>query len=145
MKTKTLKTLGALVMMTALLGLLTACSTATPAAQNAPAATAAETAATAAEAAATAAVAAEATATPEATGLKVFDAAELAKYDGQNGNPAYVAVDGKVYDVTNVPQWRGGSHAGGTVKAGLDQTEALKRSPHGAKNLEGLPIVGLYQ
>ncbi len=141
MKQKMMRTLVVFVMLTALLGLLTACTAPAPTSQTAPAATEAETAA----AAASTAVAAASTAAPDAAALKVFDAAELAKYDGQNGNPAYVAVDGKVYDVTNVPQWRGGSHAGGSVKAGLDQTEALGRSPHGAKNLEGLPVVGLYQ
>lgn len=131
MMKKTFKTLGTLLMMAAALALLTACNTA------ATVSPAVDSAATAAPAAATAA--------PDAAALKVFDAAELAKFDGQNGNPAYVAVDGKVYDVSNVPQWRGGAHAGGSIKAGQDQTEALKRSPHGAKNLEGLPVVGLYQ
>ncbi|NLI21930.1 MAG: cytochrome B5 [Clostridiales bacterium] len=82
---------------------------------------------------------------PGATEPKVFTAAELAKYDGLNGNPAYVAVDGIVYDVSAVPQWSNGSHAGGTLRAGLDQTDALARSPHGAKNLVGLPVVGVYQ
>jgi predicted heme/steroid binding protein len=116
----------ALMAMLAVFTLLTACTAATTAT---PQATAQATAA----------------AVLETVTLKVFDAAELAKYDGQNGNPAYVAVDGKVYDVSNVAAWKGGVHAGGTVKAGLDQTEALARSPHGAKNLEGLPIVGIYQ
>ena len=32
---------------------------------------------------------------------KTFTLAQLAQYDGQNGQPAYVAVDGVVYDVTN--------------------------------------------
>ena len=102
---------------------------------------------------ATATQAPTATAVPTATvaaaadkaALKVFDATELAKYDGKNGNLAYVAVDGTVYDVTNVAAWRDGAHAGGSLTAGADQTEALKRSPHGAKNLEGLPVVGTYQ
>lgn len=122
----------ALMAVLATFGLLTACATPAPATP--------QTTAQATDAAP------QATATAvETVTLKVFDAAELAKFDGQNGNPAYVAVDGKVYDVSNVAAWRGGVHAGGTVRAGLDQTEALGRSPHGAKNLEGLPIVGIYQ
>ena len=130
------------------LALLTACTagTTTPSAAPADTAAAQATAAPAADVA-TAQPAADATtaAPAETVALTVYTAETLAKFDGQNGNPAYVAVDGKVYDVSAVPQWRNGSHAGGSVKAGLDQTEALKRSPHGAKNLENLPIVGLYQ
>lgn len=35
---------------------------------------------------------------------KTFTPNELAKYNGQNGQPAYVAYKGIVYDVSNVPQ-----------------------------------------
>ncbi len=138
MKQSVFKRLAALTVALVALAALTGCAAVLPAATSAPAATDAPAQA-AAQATATAA-AAQAT-----DALKVFDAAELAKYDGQNGNPAYVAVNGTVYDVSNVSAWRGGVHAGGTIHAGQDQTEALKRSPHGAKNLEGLPIVGTYQ
>ncbi len=85
------------------------------------------------------------TATPEVITMKIFDAAELAKYDGKNGNPAYIAVDGKVYDVTDVPQWKDGSHFG-RFQAGADLTEEIKTiSPHGVGKLDSVPIVGLYQ
>ena len=72
---------------------------------------------------------------------KTFTLAELAQFDGQDGNPAYVAVDGIVYDLTNSAAWRNGKHNGFT--AGKDLTEEIKTiSPHGVKNLEGIPIVG---
>lgn len=87
---------------------------------------------------AVATVAAEGTA--EASGQLELTVAELAAYDGKNGNPAYVAVDGVIYDVTNVPQWSGGKHNGNT--AGKDLTEAIKKAPHGTSKLEGLPVVG---
>lgn len=32
--------------------------------------------------------------------MKKFTREELAQYDGKNGNPAYVAYKGKVYDVS---------------------------------------------
>lgn len=35
---------------------------------------------------------------------KTFTTTELAEFDGRNGHPAYVAVKGVVYDVSNVPQ-----------------------------------------
>jgi predicted heme/steroid binding protein len=86
------------------------------------------------------------TAVPTATAaLPVFTAEELAKFDGQNGNPAYIAVDGKVYDVTNVPQWKGGSHFG-RYQAGRDLTVEIKTvSPHGLSKLTGLTVVGTYE
>ena len=89
------------------------------------------------------------TATPTAT-MKAGSAADgtleltldqLKQYDGKNGNPAYVAVDGVLYDVTNVSQWKNGGHNGYT--AGLDLTDAIKNSsPHGTSKLKGVPIVG---
>ena len=41
---------------------------------------------------------------------KTFTTTELAEFDGRNGHPAYVAVKGIVYDVSNVPQWKDGKH-----------------------------------
>jgi predicted heme/steroid binding protein len=73
--------------------------------------------------------------------LKTFTRDELKKYDGQNGNPAYIAVDGKVYDVTSVEPWKGGKHNG--YGAGKDLTEEIKtKSPHGVAKLNGIPVVG---
>ena len=66
---------------------------------------------------------------------------ELSKYDGQDGKSAYIAVDGVIYDVTNVEFWNGGSHNG--YAAGLDLTEEIKNvSPHGVVKLQGLPVIG---
>jgi cytochrome b involved in lipid metabolism len=42
--------------------------------------------------------------------LREFTLEELAQFNGKDGNPAYVAVNGKVYDVTDVPAWRGGEN-----------------------------------
>lgn len=74
---------------------------------------------------------------------RVFTLEELKTYNGQNGNPAYVAVDGIVYDVSNVPQWSNGLHQG--LTAGNDLTEAFYNSPHGASALKDLPIVGTLE
>lgn len=54
---------------------------------------------------------------------KTFTREELKKYDGQNGNPAYVAINNRVYDVTHIPAWQDGTHHGN--KAGLDLTDVL--------------------
>lgn len=80
-------------------------------------------------------------ATAAASGALELTLEELKQYNGKNGNPAYVAVDGIIYDVTNVPAWKNGEHNG--YSAGNDLTDIIKnKSPHGVKNLEGLPIVG---
>lgn len=45
---------------------------------------------------------------------------ELANYNGKDGKPAYVAVNGVVYDVTNNAAWATASHFG--LTAGKDLT-----------------------
>lgn len=72
---------------------------------------------------------------------KSFTKAELQQYNGQNGQPAYVAINGTVYDVSKKAAWVDGHHHGNV--AGHDLTETLMtKSPHGDRVLKGLPIVG---
>ena len=81
-----------------------------------------------------------AAATTDSAGLELT-LAELAQYNGKDGNPAYVAVDGIIYDVTDLPKWKNGEHNGYT--AGQDLTDIIKnKSPHGLAKLEGVPVVG---
>ena len=66
---------------------------------------------------------------------------ELAVYNGKDGSPAYVAVDGVIYDVTNSPKWADGEHNG--YSAGQDLTDIIKeKSPHGVSKLSKVPAVG---
>lgn len=72
---------------------------------------------------------------------KQFTLEELAQYDGSNGKPAYVAVEGIVYDLSNVAAWSGGTHFG--LKAGKDLTNEFN-SHHGViKKLSSIPKVGI--
>jgi len=66
---------------------------------------------------------------------------ELAKYNGQNGSLAYVAVSGVIYDVSNSKEWRNGMHKNG-IKAGVDLTKMIGQSPHGVSVLKNLPVIG---
>ncbi len=129
-------------MMLIVVAALAGCAPAAPAPTAAPTevATAAPTADATTEA--TAEATAEATDAAE-TGAGVLlelTLEELAAYDGKDGRPAYVAIDGTIYDVTDIPAWNNGTHNGNT--AGKDQTEAIKRSPHGQSVLAKLPVVG---
>ena len=82
-------------------------------------------------------------ATAASAAQKIFTKEELAIYNGQNGNPAYVAVSGVVYDVTNVKEWSNGQHHG--LTAGQDLTQQIAGAPHGTSVLAGLPVVGKLQ
>jgi predicted heme/steroid binding protein len=76
---------------------------------------------------------------------RTFTVAELAKFNGQNGQPAYVAVDGVVYDVSNSSFWTGGVHnvCPQNSMAGKDLSEAIKMAPPRMRsNLERFPVVG---
>lgn len=75
---------------------------------------------------------------------RVFTIEELAQYDGSNGKPAYVAVNGIVYDVSLDATWGGGTHFG--LYAGKDLT-AQFNGCHGGRLevLRNLPKVGVLQ
>lgn len=76
------------------------------------------------------------------SGLRQFTIEELSQYDGSNGRPAYVAVNGIVYDVSLEATWGGGTHFG--MYSGHDLT-AQFNGCHGGRIeiLEKLPQIGL--
>ena len=66
---------------------------------------------------------------------------ELARYDGQDGRAAYIAVGGTVYDVSTSPYWQNGRHEG-LHQAGRDLTQELKSAPHVRAVVERFPVAG---
>lgn len=74
---------------------------------------------------------------------QVFTLDELAKYDGKGGNPAYIAVDGIVYDVTYEAAWAGGTHF--ELKAGNDLSEQINSCHDKNKILKNLKQVGILE
>jgi predicted heme/steroid binding protein len=72
--------------------------------------------------------------------MRIFTEEELKKYDGTDGL-AYVAYEGKVYDVSQSFLWKKDVHQV-MHHAGRDLTEALKQAPHGPDMLHKFPIVG---
>ena len=71
---------------------------------------------------------------------KIFTIEELAKFDGKNGNPPYVAVDGVVYDMTGVFQV--GKHY--SHFAGQELTNAFYKA-HVKGQITKYPVVGKFQ
>lgn len=59
-----------------------------------------------------------------------MDRSELAQNAGKDGKPAYVAANGKVYDVTDSKLWKNGKHMN-RHEAGNDLTADLAAAPHG--------------
>lgn len=76
--------------------------------------------------------------------MQEFNAAELQKYDGNEGRPIYVAYKGKVYDVSNSKLWRNGLHMK-RHQAGQDLTADIQGAPHEPHVLERYPQVGVLK
>jgi predicted heme/steroid binding protein len=72
-----------------------------------------------------------------------FTIEELSNYDGSGGKPAYVAVNGIVYDVSNEPTWGGASHFG--LIAGKDLTAQFNGCHGVIQILSKLPKVGVLK
>ena len=72
---------------------------------------------------------------------QVFTRESLAQFDGKDGGSAYVAYQGKVYDVTDSLMWKDGDHEG-EHRAGADLTAEMDDAPHFPDELEAFPVVG---
>lgn len=70
----------------------------------------------------------------------VFTLEELSRFDGKNGNSAYAAVNGTVYDVTNNAAWAAATHFG--LTAGRDLTGEFASCHAGQPILNKLRKVG---
>lgn len=72
----------------------------------------------------------------------VFTAETLKQYNGLNGQPAYIAIDGIVYDVSSL--FVNGQHHG--CSAGQDVTDEFNSErKHNDNMLKGYTVVGIYE
>ncbi len=72
--------------------------------------------------------------------MREFTLEDLKQYNGRDGNPAYVAYEGNVYDVSDSAMWDDGDHMG-SHEAGEDLTAAHDDAPHDVHVLD-FPQVG---
>ncbi len=75
---------------------------------------------------------------------RVFTKESLAEFNGKNGRPAYVAYEGKVYDVSESVMWENGEHEDEHM-AGADLTAEMEDAPHFADELDVFPVVGTLE
>ncbi|MGD8530668.1 MAG: cytochrome b5 domain-containing protein [Syntrophobacterales bacterium] len=73
--------------------------------------------------------------------LKEFGRDELAKFNGEDGQPVYIAYEGKVYNGSESKLWKTGFHMR-RHQAGTDLSEEIGGAPHGVEVLKRLPQVG---
>ena len=74
--------------------------------------------------------------------LRVIGTKELAEYNGEGDNPAYVAIDGIIYNVTNLPFLKVDPH--GELKFGTDISKAYRECHKDNKDLlKDIPVVGV--
>jgi predicted heme/steroid binding protein/uncharacterized membrane protein len=76
--------------------------------------------------------------------LKEFTREELATFNGENGQPVYIAYEGKVYDLSESKLWKTGSHMQ-RHQAGTDLTEDIGAAPHGIEVFEKFRQVGILK
>ena len=78
------------------------------------------------------------------SGSEVISVAQLLEADGKGGRNCWVAVDGKVYDLSESMNWDNGEHttSEGQARCGADMSNVIDKSPHGRKMLDQLDVVG---
>ena len=74
--------------------------------------------------------------------MTIVAKAELAENNGQNGKPAYIVFNGKVYDVSESPFWLYGDHMA-AHQAGKDLTSEMDLAPHREETLQRVKEIGV--
>ena len=76
--------------------------------------------------------------------MKELTAEEWSSFNGKDGQPIYIAFQGKVYDVTKSPLWAKGLHMN-RHPAAKDLTGEISAAPHGPEVLERYPQIGVVK
>ncbi len=73
--------------------------------------------------------------------MKDIDAETLARSNGKEGHPVYIAYKGRVIDVSKSKLWQTGVHMGRHA-AGTDLSAKIGAAPHGPEVLDRYPQIG---
>ena len=76
--------------------------------------------------------------------MKEITSEELLSFSGKDGSPAYVGLQGKIYDISKSPLWPKGLHMK-RHPAGKDLSGEISAAPHGPEVLEHYPQVGILK
>jgi len=76
--------------------------------------------------------------------MKEFISEELLSFNGKDGNPVYIAFQGKVYDVSKSRLWSKGFHMN-RHPSGKDLSGEISAAPHGEEVFERYPQVGILK
>ena len=76
--------------------------------------------------------------------MKEFTSEELLSFNGKDGNPVYIAFEGKIYDVSKSPLWSSGLHMK-RHPSGKDLSGEISAAPHGPEVFERYPQVGIVK
>jgi predicted heme/steroid binding protein/uncharacterized membrane protein len=76
--------------------------------------------------------------------MREFTPEELARFNGQDGAPVYVAHAGKVYDVSASRMWKTGTHMK-RHPSGRDLTTEIQAAPHTPEVLARFAQVGVLK
>ncbi len=69
---------------------------------------------------------------------------QLTQNNGNDGKPAFVAVDGKIYDLSASKMWKNGMHMN-RHHAGDDLSGSFEAAPHGKEVLERFKAIGDFK
>jgi predicted heme/steroid binding protein/uncharacterized membrane protein len=76
--------------------------------------------------------------------MKEMTSEELITNNGKDGKPIYIALEGKIYDVTKSALWSKGLHMN-RHPSGKDLSGEISAAPHGTEVLERYPQVGFLK
>jgi len=76
--------------------------------------------------------------------MREMTSEELLSFNGKDGNPVYIAFQGKIYDVSKSPLWSKGLHMN-RHPSGKDLTGEISAAPHGEEVFERYPQVGILK